>query len=250
MFSNKITQTYNHLDATMEILILLTGAFLLGLLTCWLLYKLKKNDPLLANHIDDSKQTKTNTNHEARVIDSVSSIDSIGTEDQKINHQPSKVKTSSLSKIRGLNKPIEKYFNTLGISSYEDLKNIKKENFERIIKAKELSHIHKNELKTWPHQAALATKKDWKKLSEYQYYIENSIISTGGNNNHNETTQSDNLQKIKGINAEIEKILNKKGIYTYKQLRKADASALKKYITEANPNFKKNQTATWSHQAS
>ncbi|HIP95556.1 MAG TPA: hypothetical protein EYH20_09500, partial [Leucothrix sp.] len=111
-------------------------------------------------------------------------------------------------------------------------------------------------VKTWSHQATLAAKGDWRKLSEYQDFIEQSMLSekeknnSKNNKNNNANPQNDKLQKIKGIGPQIEKILNSKGITTFKQLKKADAEKLKEHISNADSRFKNNQTATWSHQAS
>ena len=63
MFNNTVTQTYNLQDATLEILIMLVGAFLLGCVVTWFLLKLfakeKKNrkycDWIVANNVSNSE---------------------------------------------------------------------------------------------------------------------------------------------------------------------------------------------------
>lgn len=46
MFQNDVTKTYGFQDATLEIIIMLAGAFLLGAFFCWLLHRLRRNSTL------------------------------------------------------------------------------------------------------------------------------------------------------------------------------------------------------------
>lgn len=242
MFTNNITQIYNYLNESFEILIMLIGSFFLGLFTCWLLGKStsKQTKPRNNNFQDRDQLTDTNYNQYSPSTNKNS------------NYSSSKVysntKKSDFSIIKGITPDIARQLNTNHIINYEDLRDINNKTLSNI--TRKLSSIHNSTdkiAKTWPHQAALACNKDWKKLSEYQDYLEQTIFPA------KEMTlgkkKSDNLQKIKGIGPQIEKLLNQKGISTYKQLRESDASELKEYLSNADQRFKNNQTSTWPHQA-
>ncbi len=264
MFKNDVMQTYNHLDASAEILIMLTGAFLLGCLLCWLLrsffYKGSTSgsthevfyDP--GEHQDRNISTFRSTQDKQELSKNISS-----STDTEQNHQKAENKTTAktgriadFTIIKGITPKIESELRKRGINTYSDLRDIKKESLKAFLNTSTASRVTKQTAKTWSHQAALAAKADWRKLSEYQDFIEQSIKNTLPKKQNLAKPQNnhiDNLQKIKGINSQIEKILNEKGIYTYKQLRKVDAETLKEYLSDADHRLRNNQTATWSHQA-
>jgi len=236
---NKITQTYNHLDASMEIIIMLLGAFLLGFLFSWLLRKFSTNN----SHLEGTTTLAPVTQHANK---------------SSFQNQPSEttnIKKTSLNKsektdfsiIKGITPKIGKLLNKKHVNTFSKLRDIDKETLKDIIHSSSLDSSSSKVAKTWAHQAALANKNDWRRLSEYQDYIEQSIISV---KEPESTEEKDNLQKIKGIGPQIEKILNDKKIYTYKDLKNTDAGTLKEYIYKSDPRFKNNQTATWPHQAS
>lgn len=249
MFKNDITQTYNHLDASMEILILLLGAFLLGFLTCWLFRKFTEKDSSSAplSNINSNERTTLNANHNQDVKSNL--IQSPNIESKHPNLSKSEDEGSNFNKIKSINTNIESLLFKNDIKSYTELGNIKKETFDKILNSQEVNHIAKNEVKTWPHQADLASKKEWKKLSEYQNFIKQEF-SAESSTKKTSLQKTDDLQKVKGIDSEIEKILNAEGISTYSELKTTDANALKEIIYTANKRFSKNQTSTWSHQAS
>lgn len=59
----------------------------------------------------------------------------------------------------------------------------------------------------------------------------------------------DNLKKIEGIGPKIEKLLNAKGIKTFKDLAKAKLTLLTATLEEAGPRFKMHKPGTWAEQA-
>lgn len=274
MFSSNVTQTYNYLDASTEILVMLLGAFLLGCFSCW----------LLRRFFTKTKVSKTNNEH----FDSDLSKDSgLGKEVEKATSKPqtSTRKTvantqksekpteanketsntlhtsntpsshkaiSDFKIINGITPDIESLLHQKNIHSYSDLRDIDNKTLNAILLSSGTNNTIQQSVKTWSHQAALAAKGDWRKLSEYQDFIEQAMLSDVMYSDENiGSTQKDkdNFQKIKGIGPQIEKILNNKGIYSFEQLKKADAESLKEYISSADKRFKNNQTATWPHQA-
>ncbi len=268
MFKNNVTQTYNHLDASTEILIMLMGAFLLGCLLCWLLRQslMKKSTVNIGDgHFDTSDTSLANSNRNSQVI---------AKEEDNHNGLPNKTESATTTKsraiisdfkiINGITPQIEELLRRKDINSFSALSNVNPTTLNEILSSSTTEKTKKQIIKTWPHQAALAAKGDWRKLSEYQDFIEQALLSKKEEsekkrkNNTKKTIKSknktnpkkNNLQKIKGINPQIEQILNSKGIFTFEQLKKADAETLRNHISNANSQFKNNQTATWSHQAS
>jgi len=265
MFTNDVTQTYNHLNASAEIFIMLLGSFLLGCLLCWLLKQFfinnntinaisaindvnVNNEPLNTrlktevNQANSSSQNKINTNKKTDT--------SLASDKQTSVPVDTSKNISDFKIINGITSEIETHLRNKNINSYSDLRDIDNRTLHEILNSSALNDATKKTIKTWSHQAALAAKGDWRKLSEYQDFIEqvilpeNKIATTASN-----TPNKDNLQKIKGIGPQIEKILNNQGIYTFKQLKQTDAETLKEHICSANNRFKNNQTATWSNQA-
>ena len=59
----------------------------------------------------------------------------------------------------------------------------------------------------------------------------------------------DDLKQVEGIGPKIEEILNKSGIYTFKQLYNSDSNRLKKLLDDAGNQFKMHNPQSWPHQA-
>jgi len=254
MFNTDVTQTYDHLDASAEILIMLFGAFMLGYLLCWLLRQLFLNNSTvdannatqgnLGNLTFRQTQAKIAKNNDSNNAHPSSSIKTAKKPPQTTSNE----NISDFKIINGISPKIEKLLRAKNINSYSDLRDIDNKTLNEILNSSVKNSITKQSIKTWAHQAALAAKGDWRKLSEYQDFIEQSM-SFEKDITVKTKLKKDDLQKIKGIGPKIEKILNSKGIFTYKQLRLSDADTLKEYISNEDERFKNNQTATWSHQA-
>ena len=257
MFKSDVTQTYNHLDASAEILTMLIGAFLLGCLLCWLLRQfLTKNNTVNVNdgYLDTTLAHRNN--HGSRNAPVTLKEENNHNKTEPVNISTPTSITSDFKIINGITPKIEGLLRSKNINSYSDLRDINNTILNEILSSSVAKKTTRQVVKTWSHQATLAAKGDWRKLSEYQDFIEQSMLSekeknnSKNNKNNNANPQNDKLQKIKGIGPQIEKILNSKGITTFKQLKKADAEKLKEHISNADSRFKNNQTATWSHQAS
>ena len=259
MFKSDITQTYDHFDASAEILIMLIGSFLLGCLLCWLLrqFLIRNNTVNVSDgYFDTISPRRNNHANENSQVTSKEEIkpnnSSNGTE--AVNILTPQNITSDFKIINGITPQIEDLLRSKNINSYSDLRDINNTTLNEILSSSVAKNSTKQVVKTWSHQATLAAKGDWRKLSEYQDFVEQAMLSEKEKHHDKDTnyanSQKDKLQKIKGIGPQIEKILNGKGIHTFKQLKKADAETLKEYISNADIRFKNNQTSTWSHQAS
>lgn len=89
------------------------------------------------------RQTATNT-------------DSIGSDD--------------LKKIEGIGPFFESLLNDAGITSYEQLKNSDRDTLKEIIDAAGPDY-RMHEPETWPYQAGLAYRGEWKKLQDYIHFM-------------------------------------------------------------------------------
>ena len=264
MFNNDVTQTYNHQDATLEILVMLTGAFLLGCLLCWLirsLLKIDKKAELASQSNHDTRHTKSSFDDQHH-----SSNDSIAPQAFTSNSRNkahvvkrddlpatsttySTPKIDDLTKISGLTSKMALKLKNNGIKSFIDLRDIDKQTLFDALEVSETNSVNK-ETQTWPHQASLAAKGEWKKLSEYQSFIKRTIATTKTIQDQNDSgIENEDLKKIEGIGPKIEEILNNEDIHTYKDLRKSDRDTLKAYLDKAGSRFEKHEPETWPLQA-
>jgi predicted flap endonuclease-1-like 5' DNA nuclease len=62
-------------------------------------------------------------------------------------------------------------------------------------------------------------------------------------------TDKDDLKRIEGIGAKIEKVLNTAGIYTYAQLATMTPEAIKPLLNAAGSQFKLHDPKSWPYQA-
>ncbi len=262
MFETDITQTYNQQDATLEILVMLAGSFLLGCLLCWLIRSFRSNNTNYAVNNQGNSTVKCNENYshssslEAESQKVETSGSAIGNTASKprpvvsnssIHSNYTTPRTDDLTKINGISSLIQDQLKKNGISSFTDLRDANKESLQ----LSSLLNIDSKVVETWPHQASLAAKGDWKKLTEYQDFTrrnrEAHKLSTKEEISLN--SNKDDLKKIEGIGPRIEEILNKHDIYTFKNLRETDRDTLKSYLANADKRFSAHETESWPHQA-
>jgi predicted flap endonuclease-1-like 5' DNA nuclease/uncharacterized coiled-coil protein SlyX len=62
-------------------------------------------------------------------------------------------------------------------------------------------------------------------------------------------TKPDNLRLIEGIGPKIEQLLNKDGIFTFKELAEADAERIKAILIAEGPTYAVHDPSTWSEQS-
>ncbi|PIE85157.1 hypothetical protein CSA08_03365 [Candidatus Gracilibacteria bacterium] len=82
-------------------------------------------------------------------------------------------------------------------------------------------------------------------------YLGRTIISsdTYKITNKSKYSTKDNLTKIKGVNSEIERVLNGKGIKTYKDISNLNEFEIKELLDESNIVKTNLYIETWSEQA-
>ncbi len=258
MFEKAVTQSYNQQDATLEILVMLAGSFLLGCILCWLIRSYRSRN---SSYINGAQNNDTSTAVEthspsSRLRNNDTSEPIIGNTTSKPRAvtapSPSRSsyatpRTDDLTKIDGITSKLQEQLKQNGISSFTDLRDANKENHS----LSSLLNIDSKVVDTWPHQASLAAKGDWKKLTEYQDFTRRSLEAhhSSSKKENSLSSNKDDLKKIEGIGPRIEEILNKQGIYTFKTLRKTDRDTLKSYLTNADKRFSAHETESWPHQA-
>jgi predicted flap endonuclease-1-like 5' DNA nuclease len=269
MFNNDVTQTYNHQDATLEILVMMAGAFLLGCLLCWLIRKLLGMDNntnqrlttasnIVSSHDINKAQHNSTTatlKPQALTGSNQSQVKTV-TKNVAPTHY-SKPKIDDLTKISGINMDVETELRSRDIKSYTDLRDSSKQSILDTLDTASGKSVSSKEAQTWPHQASLAAKGEWEKLVEYQEFMartkkaadkirqealeEKSSVST--------TNKAEDLKMVEGIGPKIEEILNLNGVNTFKDLRTTDRDTLKSYLDDAGSRFKMHEPQSWPHQA-
>jgi len=262
MFNNDVTQTYTQQDATLEILIMLAGAFLLGCLLCWLIRKLMGfdnqklviNDSSQYSQVSYSKQAATTSALKPQSL--TGSSPKVSTVSKKsIPTHYSTPRIDDLTKISGINTEVETELRSRGIKSYTDLRDSSKQSIIDTLATESGKHLLEKEAQTWPHQASLAAKGEWEKLSEYQVFMDRSqktaeIIKQQSHDNQTKVSDSnDDLKIIEGIGPKIEEVLKSNGISSFRDLRMSDRDTLKKHLDDAGTRFKMHEPQSWPHQA-
>ncbi len=137
MFHN-ITQNYDGINASLEIMIMLLGAFILGYLFRWVFAEMQEE--------------------ETEVI---------------VSHKNSKTKVyrkDDLTIIEGIGPKIQELLNKEGIKSYADLAASTNAKLTKILKAAG-PKFQMHEPRTWPKQAKLAAAEKWDDLADYQEFL-------------------------------------------------------------------------------
>ena len=259
MFEESVTQSYNQQDATLEILVMLVGSFLLGCLLGWLIRNFKSrninniattqnNDSAMMSDADSIfSNLQINELSEPVIGNTASKPRTVTTRTAPARSSYSTPRTDDLTKIDGITSKVEKQLKRNDINSFTDLRDTNNES----LNLSSLLNIDSKVVDSWSHQASLAAKGDWKKLTEYQDFTRrNKQAHISGSKQENTlSSNKDNLKKIEGIGPRIEEILNKQGIYTFKALRKTDRDTLKSYLSEADERFTAHETESWPHQA-
>jgi len=246
MFNSDVTQTYNHTDATTEIIIMLAGAFLLGCLLCWLLKKLfadNKQDQSIKQNIDNNGNAAVIRSEPQTLASSKKTSTPVSVTSSTTSYM--KPKIDNLTKITGINSDIETELKSRGIKSYIDLRDSNPETIADTLNTQSGKSVVKQEARTWPHQASLAAKGDWDKLKEYQDFM----LRSNRNAQKVRKESKDDLKKIEGIGPKIEEILNNNEIYTFKSLSNTSRDSLKSHLNNAGNRFKMHEPESWPHQA-
>jgi len=200
------------------------------------------------NHSDKDSNTVENTLEENQAQDP---------DDVYENSDENLSDHDDLRKIQGISPAIEDVLNQGGIYTFSQLYNSDRTRIRSLLDDAG-SQFKMHDPESWPHQAGMANRKEWKELKSYQKLISSDLNSTKSevtdisgkrNNNLSIAHPKDDLTKIEGIGPKIQEVLNDSGIYTYKSLSKSDSASIKASLDEAGPQFRMHDPETWPQQA-
>lgn len=168
------TPDYTFGIASLEIIILLAVAFLLGMLLCRLLgvgtashpNNVDSRSPITAGGFttsmdsllrDPANKAAPGVTASAVIIDGVLN---------NLKHLGDGRK-DDLKKLEGIGPKIEQLLNTAGIQNFDQLAAVSAEQLRPILDAAG-TQFKMHDPKSWPYQAELAAKGEWGRLKEYQ----------------------------------------------------------------------------------
>lgn len=182
--------------ASLEIVLLLLGAFLLGMLLCWLLRKLgiccashpvNTKEPSLGRATTTAEGQRTPREFPGKDLKSggyTADINSLlrnpepsvpSTPSTPPHHDVSDLGIASvglshkddLKKLEGIGPKLEQVLNAAGVRNFAQLASMTPEEIKPILETAG-SQFKMHDPKSWPYQAELANKGEWERLKEYQ----------------------------------------------------------------------------------
>lgn len=175
MLFENIAQAYDLTDASIEIILMLLWAFILGMLLWWLLkpskYVVQKVVSASAiawvTSYSSVKKEGGDTNQTVSVVDTSEADTEI--QDVKKVKKP-KSEKDNLQMIEGVWPKIEKLMNKHGVRTFADIVDTDVSGLEDILLAGGPRYqVHSPT--TWPDQARLAKEGKWWELEEYQWIL-------------------------------------------------------------------------------
>ncbi|MCB0516948.1 MAG: helix-hairpin-helix domain-containing protein [Chitinophagales bacterium] len=269
-------------SCTLQILAMLLGAFLLGMLFCWFICAApcKKRQKELEDELERLRRQNAQLNAELANLNlkntelhsQVNALSAKTIED--ISHRKVETKVSylvggidyailkndNLQVVEGIGPQIEAVLKSNNISTWGMLSATSEEKLKGFLDAAgdrfKLADPH-----TWPEQARLANANEWEKLIEYQKFLGGGRddVNVGGGIAKVEKfatklfgrslAKSDDLKLIEGIGPKIEEVLKRAGIKTWHDLANSSAHKIKDILTAAGGRFALADPDTWPKQA-
>lgn len=186
---------YTFGTASLEIIILLLLAFLLGMLLCWLLRKMGLCCAGGNRSYDYDEHKVASGGYTADMDSLLRSRDSTTSSHDMSRPLTSEIPQSAtrevsgaaatttglaasiagigagrkddLKKLEGIGPKIEQVLNTAGIQNFEQLAAMTPDAIKPVLEAAG-SQFKMHDPKSWPYQAELAAKGEWERLQEYQ----------------------------------------------------------------------------------
>ncbi len=161
----KITETYTGSDATLEILIMLFGAFLLGYLLRYLY------DKYFTECVEEEVVEVPAQKDDIREEVKAPVVENTTAEIQKTVSLEDDLKI-----IEGIGPKIESLLKSVGIKTFEKLSNVTPDQIREILKEKGGDRYAFHDPTTWPDQARLAYEGRMEELKEYQEFLRGGRI--------------------------------------------------------------------------
>ena len=157
----KTFQDYTGADATLEILIMLFVAFLLGALLMWLY------DKYMVECVDEEYHEEENR---------ADIVETEPVKEEKIVEEPKvEVKEDDLKIIEGVGPKIESILKSSGLTTLKDVANTSPEKIREILLEKGGERYAFHNPATWPDQADLADTGRMEELKEYQDFLSGGV---------------------------------------------------------------------------
>jgi predicted flap endonuclease-1-like 5' DNA nuclease len=265
MFTNDVTKNYELQDATFEILIMLAGAFLLGVLFCWAMGKLRGNKqnrkhPYQRKTVDHQNGFRQPTQQvgysSSNLLEESGATGIIG---GSVSATGSDISDASSSIISSAATPplSGSKLATAGSATTERLADIT----SPITTSKATISVT-DTLPSLEEETSTTTAASTASLAEEKEAIKEKTLDVAerANNTLSDTKitleekqenseTTDNFKKIEGIGSKIESVLHAAGIKTYADLRASDNHTLKAILNTANPVLALHDPETWPYQA-
>jgi predicted flap endonuclease-1-like 5' DNA nuclease len=280
MFNNDVTKTYEMMDATFEILIMLAGAFLLGALFSWALGKLRGNKPnrkqLQQRKTVDQQNGFRQPTQQAganypdnfdtgNIVKKTGAAAIIGGSVAAVGSGIASAGSSATETARGTGSKLAKAGSAV-TESLSDTGSSIKESASDAFSSDALSSVGDKISDTGSaiketSSDALSSAGDT--LSDAGSSIQSAATDTLDNANdkvsnaesalsetvNKATVELDDFKIIEGIGSKIETALHTAGVKTYADLRASDSETIKVILNTASPAFHMHDPETWSYQA-
>lgn len=159
-----VTESYTLADASMEIFLMLLGAFVLGMILGWLLkpskyvtQKVVSAAELMGTSYVANKRTQTRSSPTVKKAASKATLSAA-------------TQTDNLQIIEWVGPKLEKLLNKHHVHTFKDVVNTDVAWLEDIILAG-WPRYQVHSPTTWPDQAKLAMQGKWSELEEYQWIL-------------------------------------------------------------------------------
>ncbi len=275
MFNNDVTKTYEMMDATFEILIMLAGAFLLGALFSWALSKLRGNKPnrkqLQQRKTVDQQNGFRQPIQQAganypddfdtgNIVKKTSATAIIGGSVAAVGSGIASAGSSAVDTARGTGSKLAKAGSAVTESLSDTGTNIKESTSDAFSSVGDKLSDTGSTIKETTSDA-ISSASD--KLSDAGSSVQSTATETLDNANDtvsnaasalsataNEAiSEPDDFKIIEGIDPKIETALHTAGIRTYADLRASDSETIKIILNAASPALHMHDPETWPYQA-
>lgn len=219
--------------ATVEIVLMILGAFLLGLLFRHFIGFFRKKEIIIDKNIS----------REEAALHLSSAANNSGNDLAK-QIATLKMEVDKLAAMKICNCADEKAAKEVKLAIDTNTKKV-----EDTIAVKE--EIKKVETKVIAQAPIIETKKaaPVKKEAKVTKKVEVKTVTPAKKAAKPEVVTPDDLKVIEGIGPALEKLLNTKGIFTYAQMAAEKTANLEKILDEAGPRFRVHVPETWPEQA-
>lgn len=253
VFNNSVTKAYDGRDASIEIVLMLLGAFILGYLLRYFIGHLSKKE-IIIDKGTPSKEEKLAMNSDS-IAKNISESTTAKLNIDKSDFNILKLEVERLNKIVSILQIQTEEVSILKSASLKAEKLIEptviKEPEIVIRELKDVAPVITNSEVAEPKPKIENSKITQPELEVPVLKVETPVVTE---NNESTTstetsTEVDDLKVVEGIGPAIEKLLNENGIFTYEELASKTVLNLERILDEAGPRFRVHVPETWPYQS-